>query len=197
MEPEENGPLIQRVELLRAALYRRWQRHLDQTVPWVATRWGAVAVGLSLFLVRVILWVQGFYIVTYALGIYVLSLVIGFLSPLDDPDSDLSADLPVTTSKNDDEFKPFVRHSDRRSCPGLILLLGSKTTRVQVLVSVCACFSVGLCCDFHSRVGHSSILANLSCLLRCSCCRATTGSIRPYEAARLRPFLVCQAEVCA
>lgn len=109
MDTAESGPLVQRLERLQAAIQRRWQRQIDQTVPYVTARWVTSAVCLLLFIVRIVWMVQGFYIVTYALGIYMLSLVIGFLSPLDDPDADSTADLPITTSKNDDEFKPFVR----------------------------------------------------------------------------------------
>lgn len=109
MEPESHGSLGDRLDRLRAAASRRWQRQLDLAVPWVASRWLAVGFAILLFLARVIWMVHGFYIVTYALGIYMLSLLIGFLSPLDDPDADSTADLPVTTSKNDDEFRPFVR----------------------------------------------------------------------------------------
>jgi hypothetical protein len=108
MDAVESSPLIHRLEKLQAAVQRRWQRQIDQTVPFVAARWAASGVALLLFIVRIVWMVQGFYIVTYALGIYMLSLAIGFLSPLDDPDADSTADLPITTSKNDDEFKPFV-----------------------------------------------------------------------------------------
>ena len=57
--------------------------------------------------------VHGFYIITYGLGIYILNLLIGFLSPRIDPefaseddDDDDVAPLPTQT---DQEFKPFIR----------------------------------------------------------------------------------------
>ncbi|KAI6677730.1 hypothetical protein NL676_038526 [Syzygium grande] len=51
---------------------------------------------------------QGFYIVSYGLGIYILNLMIGFLSPLVDPELEAS-DGPMLPTKGSDEFKPFIR----------------------------------------------------------------------------------------
>ena len=47
----------------------------------------------------------GFYIVTYALGIYNLNLLLGFLTPQVDPE----LEGPTLPSKGQDEFRPFVR----------------------------------------------------------------------------------------
>jgi len=66
---------------------------------------------LTLYTIRVAI-VGGWYIVTYALGIYILNLLIGFLSPQVDPESEIiggdedGASLPVS---GDDEYKPFIR----------------------------------------------------------------------------------------
>uniref|UniRef100_A0A803YIF3 Protein RER1 n=2 Tax=Phasianidae TaxID=9005 RepID=A0A803YIF3_MELGA len=53
---------------------------------------------------------QGWYIVTYALGIYHLNLFIAFLSPKVDPslmeDSDDGPSLPT---RQNEEFRPFIR----------------------------------------------------------------------------------------
>lgn len=46
-----------------------------------------------------------FYIVTYALGIYNLNLLLGFLTPQVDPE----LEGPTLPSKSDEEFRPFVR----------------------------------------------------------------------------------------
>lgn len=53
-------------------------------------------------------YVQGFYVVSYGLGIYVLNLLIGFFSPKVDPELEAldGASLPT---KGADEFRPFVR----------------------------------------------------------------------------------------
>nr|CAG4637429.1 EOG090X0FVI [Ceriodaphnia reticulata] len=55
---------------------------------------------------------QGWYIVTYALGIYHLNLFIAFLSPKIDPamsDFEESEDGPELPTKANEEFRPFIR----------------------------------------------------------------------------------------
>ena len=51
--------------------------------------------------------VQGYFIVAYGLGIFLLNNFIAFLSPLEDP-SDSGPSLP-TTDKEGKEFRPFAR----------------------------------------------------------------------------------------
>lgn len=51
------------------------------------------------------MYAAGFYIVTYALGIYNLNLLLGFLTPQVDPE----LEGPTLPSKGQDEFRPFVR----------------------------------------------------------------------------------------
>ncbi|KAI5946754.1 Protein RER1 [Manis javanica] len=87
-------------------VYQCW---LDRSTPYTAVRWAAT-LGLSfVYLIRVYL-LQGWYIVTYALGIYHLNLFIAFLSPKVDPslmeDSDDGPSLPT---KQNEEFRPFIR----------------------------------------------------------------------------------------
>merc|ERR1711997_610924 len=53
---------------------------------------------------------QGFYIVTYGLGIYLLNLFIGFLQPQDETDISDAQTLPTgNRGKDDEEFHPFIR----------------------------------------------------------------------------------------
>lgn len=91
--------------------YRRiagiyWQKFLDDSSPWLKTRWLVTTLLVLLYFLRIYL-VGGWYIVTYALGIYILNLLIGFLSPQVDPEFDEDSNsLPLKTN---DEFKPFVR----------------------------------------------------------------------------------------
>ena len=55
------------------------------------------------------------FIVTYALAIYLLNLLIAFLSPKFDPGNDLGNDIleeeegPTLPTKSDEEFRPFIR----------------------------------------------------------------------------------------
>lgn len=83
------------------------QTLLDKSSPQTLYRWLAWAGCLLLYLLRVFYLVEGFYIVTYAMAIFNLNLLLGFLTPLELP---LSADDgPGLPSKSNDEFRPFVR----------------------------------------------------------------------------------------
>ncbi|KDD75897.1 Rer1 family protein [Helicosporidium sp. ATCC 50920] len=83
---------------------RRFQTVLDKSAPHVLYRWVAWVALVIAFAFR-IYWISGFYIVTYALAIYNLNLLLGFLSPQVDPE----LEGPTLPSKSDEEFRPFVR----------------------------------------------------------------------------------------
>jgi hypothetical protein len=80
----------------------------DKTVIWIRGRWAAFAVALLIYLIRVHL-LQGFFIVTYALGIYLLNLLIGFLSPSVDPEEQDGLGEVALPQSDSDEFRPFTR----------------------------------------------------------------------------------------
>lgn len=73
-------------------------------MPYIWSRWLALLAVIALYGIRVY-FVQGFYIVTYALGIYTLNLLLGFLTPQIDPEME----GPTLPSKGNEEFRPFVR----------------------------------------------------------------------------------------
>merc|ERR1719157_34423 len=81
------------------------QRYLDKTIMWGRARWSGLGVLMLLYVIRVYL-KQGFYVVTYALGIYLLNLFINFLSPAHDPDGE---DGVLPTTSDNGEYRPFVR----------------------------------------------------------------------------------------
>ncbi|CAL5332458.1 unnamed protein product [Camellia sinensis] len=87
---------------------RRYQHLLDKSTPLVYHRWiGFVLVAL-IYSIRVFL-LQGYYIITYGLGIYILQLFILFLSPQVDPEIQDLSDGPSLPTRGSDEFRPFVR----------------------------------------------------------------------------------------
>ncbi|XP_028769972.1 protein RER1A-like [Neltuma alba] len=88
-------------------LSKIFQHYLDISTPHTTYRWIGTLVLASIYALRVF-YVQGFYIVSYGLGIYLLNLLIGFLSPLVDPELEPS-DGPMLPTKGSDEFKPFIR----------------------------------------------------------------------------------------
>ncbi|KAJ3081854.1 hypothetical protein HK102_002096 [Quaeritorhiza haematococci] len=111
-----------RVSMQYAMLHRRFQKVLDDTTPYPIYRWAATAFLCLVYFLRVFT-VQGWYIVTYALGIYLLNLFLAFLTPkfdpaleedtlLDNQDTATGAngdEGPSLPMKNDDEFRPFIR----------------------------------------------------------------------------------------
>ncbi|WVZ24013.1 hypothetical protein V8G54_002557 [Vigna mungo] len=77
-----------------------FQYYLDKSTPHSAYRWIGTLVMASIY-VLCIVYVQGFYVVSYSLRIYLLNLLIGFLSPLVDPVLDPSnspSDVPPQLS---------------------------------------------------------------------------------------------------
>lgn len=87
---------------------RLYQYYLDKTTPHATYRWVGAIVAVAIYALRVY-YVQGFFIVSYGLGIYLLNLFIGFLSPLVDPEMGGVSDGPLLPTKGSDEFKPFIR----------------------------------------------------------------------------------------
>ncbi|KAA8632086.1 hypothetical protein SMACR_02209 [Sordaria macrospora] len=95
-------------------LQRQYQALLDQSTPYVTYRWVGTSVALLLFFLRVFV-AQGWYIVAYALGIYLLNLFLAFLTPKFDPSSDAldnemeDGSVGTLPTKQDEEFRPFIR----------------------------------------------------------------------------------------
>ena len=85
-------------------LERTYKYWVDKSVPHIWGRWLVLLVLIALYGIR-IYFVKGFYIVTYAMGIYTLNLLLGFLTPQIDPDME----GPTLPSKGNEEFRPFVR----------------------------------------------------------------------------------------
>ena len=113
---EEEGRVSSPVEKYFFSLTRKYQMQLDRVTPFPKQRWAATGVIVVLYVLRSAT-VGGFYIISYALGIYLLNLLIGFLAPKIDPEVILgetdeeetatdSGDLPA---KQEDEFRPFIR----------------------------------------------------------------------------------------
>jgi hypothetical protein len=62
------------------AFCRRFQHALDRTVVYPTYRWLGFAAAVGCYGLRVAS-LNGWYIVTYGLGIFLLNLFIGFISP--------------------------------------------------------------------------------------------------------------------
>ncbi|XP_050538163.1 protein RER1 isoform X2 [Daktulosphaira vitifoliae] len=112
MQDFTNDSINQRstISLAFLRLSQRQQKFLDDITPFKTARWIAALVFIILFMLRIIL-LQGWYIVTYALGIYHLNLFIAFLTPKIDPameefEDDSGPSLPTRANE---EFRPFIR----------------------------------------------------------------------------------------
>ncbi|XP_017256393.1 protein RER1B [Daucus carota subsp. sativus] len=86
---------------------RMFQYYLDKSTPLPTQRWLGTLALVFVYFLRVHI-LQGFYAVTYGIGIHVINCLIGFLSPQIDPEMESmdGADLPT---KETDEFRPFIR----------------------------------------------------------------------------------------
>ncbi|KXL45787.1 hypothetical protein M433DRAFT_157022 [Acidomyces richmondensis BFW] len=114
--PEPETPFAA-VSAHTTRLSRLYQSYLDKATPYIAYRWVGTGVLFVLFALRIFV-AQGWYIVAYSLGIYLLNLFLAFISPKFDPaleqDTDMEDGVPAgqassLPTKNDQEFKPFVR----------------------------------------------------------------------------------------
>ena len=68
------------VERCATSVSHQWQKLLDLSVPYIGRRWAISALVACVYCVRAYL-LKGWYIVSYGLAIYQLSLLIGFLTP--------------------------------------------------------------------------------------------------------------------
>lgn len=122
-EPNESSFMRKYRELEQA-----YQYQLDRLTPYTTYRWLATIGLIGIFMLRILL-SQGWYIVTYALGIYLLNLFLSFLQPKFDPsieqdlaENEVEEGGPAANSNSSsshllssnhqvdgDEFRPFIR----------------------------------------------------------------------------------------
>ena len=81
----------------------------DKIIVYRAIRWSIVGILFIIYFIR-ILYIKGYYALTYCIGIHFLNSFIGFISPLDDPeDEDLGEGDSHLPQSNNEEFRPFQR----------------------------------------------------------------------------------------
>lgn len=95
-----------------------YQKYLDHSVPFAQRRWIGFGGLFFLFFLRIIT-SQGWYIICYALGIYLLNLFLAFLTPKFDPsleqemkNESIEEGLDDSNANDEDaaeEFRPFIR----------------------------------------------------------------------------------------
>lgn len=115
--PEPDTTAFDAMSAQTNRVMRKYQAYLDASTPYVPHRWAFTTLLLILFFLRII-FAQGWYIVAYCLGIYLLNLFLAFLQPKFDPsltqdegleDGGADGDRSSLPTKQDEEFRPFIR----------------------------------------------------------------------------------------
>ncbi|XP_067946124.1 protein RER1-like [Watersipora subatra] len=114
-----------------------YQTYLDRSVQHVAARWIFLGLLILSYIIKIVLW-PGWYIVTYALGIYLLSLFLAFLTPKVDPalQSMDDEDGPSLPTRQSEEFRPFIRR-----LPEFKFWLSATKAMIISLVAICFKFT--------------------------------------------------------
>ena len=107
MEDFDSISLYQpKIAMYKARVEAAVQRVLDRIIPFVLPRWVFFTVMLFHFVYRVF-YTDGFFIVAYGLAIYLLNLVLVFLTPAANfEDGEDTLEAPVDSL---DDFRPFIR----------------------------------------------------------------------------------------
>ena len=101
---QDEGAPPTALERFQSQFSQRLQYYLDRSAPHTSGRWAAFVVALFIYMLRVY-FLNGWFIVTYGLGIYLLNLFIGFLTPAIDPE----AEGPLLPSQMKDGERIFTR----------------------------------------------------------------------------------------
>ena len=101
---QDEAPQTTAAERFRSQFDRTVQMYLDRSVPHTHGRWIGFGVALMIYMIRVY-FLNGWFIVAYSLGIYLLNLFIGFLTPAIDPE----AEGPLLPSQMKDGERIFTR----------------------------------------------------------------------------------------
>lgn len=132
-----NSPKPSRIKKTYRSLVQKYNNAVGILTPYTLYRWIFTISLIIIYLVRTLA-LHGWYIVTYALGIYLLNIFLAFLSPkfdpaleMDDEDEDEEGlSLPV---HEDDEFKPFIRKLPE-------FKFWHSATRATIIAMICTFF---------------------------------------------------------
>lgn len=117
-----------------------YQELLDRSVPHLRERWISFGVLFLLFILRIVL-SQGWYIICYALGIYLLNLFLAFLTPKFDPSLEQelrSSSLEEGNDEAEEEFRPFIRRLPEFK----FWLKATRATAISLIASIFTIFDI-------------------------------------------------------
>ncbi|KAI6782140.1 uncharacterized protein J7T54_002377 [Emericellopsis cladophorae] len=112
--PEPDQTPFAAVSAQTSRLQMRYQALLDKSTPYVTYRWVGTVALFVVFALRILL-AQGWYVVAYALAIYLLNLFLAFLTPKFDPSNEAmdnemeDGSVGALPTRADEEFRPFIR----------------------------------------------------------------------------------------
>ncbi|EYU45180.1 hypothetical protein ABFS82_03G061000 [Erythranthe guttata] len=87
---------------------RAFQYFLDRSAPHIVNRWLGTLAAAAVYVLRVY-YLHGFFVISYGLGIYILNLLIGFMSPKVDPELEVLDGGASSPTKDSYEYRPFTR----------------------------------------------------------------------------------------
>jgi hypothetical protein len=94
-------------------LWQLYRTYSDRLIMYFRARWGFTFLLLVLYIMRVSInggnLHTGFHVVSYALAIFILNMLLRFLTPLKGDIEDEEFDKPVLPIRGNDEYKPFIR----------------------------------------------------------------------------------------
>ncbi|KAH3665990.1 hypothetical protein OGAPHI_004179 [Ogataea philodendri] len=123
-----------------AKIHNTYQRYMDIATPHTVYRWAATYVLMFLFALRIIL-CEGWYIVCYTWAIYLLNMLLQFLTPKFDPSLEQEYEnesVEEGTSKmdeRDEEFRPFIRRLPE-------FRFWIKSTNATIIALFCSFFGI-------------------------------------------------------
>lgn len=112
---ENVNPVMEQYNRYALRFFQVYQTYLDKSTPHFTLRWAGTIVLIFLFMARVV-YAQGWYIIAYGLGIYLLNMFLAFLTPKFDPsleqeiaDDEAESGQSNLPTRANDEFRPFIR----------------------------------------------------------------------------------------
>ncbi|KAG0669238.1 retention in endoplasmic reticulum protein 1 [Maudiozyma exigua] len=100
-----SNPVMKNYEKVKA----HYQFYMDKVTPHTKERWMGLGVMIVIFILRIVM-SQGWYVVCYALGIYLLSQFLAFLTPKFDMTIEQDeANQELEAGERTEEFRPFIR----------------------------------------------------------------------------------------
>ena len=161
---------------------RLYTYYVEKTINYPLYRWVVLVLTMALYVKR-ILSTHGFYLLSYTLGLYLLNLLLGFLSPLvillvvfhnQEVYDDDTAELPTRDAT---EYRPFIRRVPEFKF--WLFLISMVYAQERKYAGHCFVFLL----DYLSVLGHPCFLACFSDVFLCKsmlgCIMSRCSSLLP------------------